>query len=111
MGIEAKGWSVGPAMTRPWCAGSICAPWNGQIIDIDVESYWTVQPACVQTASYATTELRESRITRTGSPVLGSTAATEPSAARSEPLAKRVPTWAVALVDAGDDGAGVGVAE
>src|SRR4051794_11307046 len=53
-GMAASGVRAGPRTTCALCAGSKIAPWQGQTISFCVASYCTVQPACVQTALYAT---------------------------------------------------------
>ena len=69
--MGASGVGAGPPVTAaPW-AGSNVAPWHGQVNSFCPESYETVHPAWVHTASNATTLPPPSETATAGSPVDG----------------------------------------
>src|ERR1700686_4412821 len=103
--MEASGVGAGPPRTAAPRAGSNAAPWDGQARTFWFESYATLHPACVQTASNAAT-LPPPRDTATaGSPVAGSVKFRKPWDWRSASAPIFVPEG-----DATGEAVGAGVA-
>jgi len=81
--MGASGVGAGPPVTAaPW-AGSNVAPWHGQVNSFCPESYETVHPAWVHTASNATTLPPPSETATAGSPVDGDWKVIDPCACMS----------------------------